>query len=201
LAEFNADPGGNTPCRPRVDRQPGRSGSVVMGPSSRSSDRVHSLTLVFAASLFAAAALVDAGPLIFEERTKVTVPGPTDQLTIGVGLSGNFMIVATRRNFDDPPGTTVSEQFAYLFQRSSATGQWSYLSTLIQRRDPHATAPPFAVAMEGSVAVVKAADLHVFELRPAFGSDRQFTALTSTASELDQGRLCAGDLQDLGGVR
>lgn len=139
------------------------------------------LAVVIALVLSAPLTLL-AAPRVFEEQAKVVFPGPSDQLVLDAGISGDFMVSATRRNFDDPDGL-MSEQFAYLFQRNSTTNQWQYVSTLAHSRTEHAATIPFAAGMEGNVIAVKTDVLNIFEHSAATGWSR--TAQLPTAGYLD----------------
>ena len=90
----------------------------------------HRLALAILTALVSGAPVIaTARPVVLEEIARIVPPGPDDQLVVQVAMSGNYLLIGTRRNFPSAPGFR-SEQFAYLYTQSDA-GVWTYSSTLI----------------------------------------------------------------------
>jgi hypothetical protein len=100
-------------------------------------------------------------PVVLEEVATIVPPGPDDQLTAGVALSGEDLLAAWRRNFDSPQGFWT-EQAAHMFRRQP-DGTWRLLSTLATTSSPWAGSNSIRVAMKGNVAAVYADRLRIFE--------------------------------------
>lgn len=138
--------------------------------------------------------MLHAGPRIVEERARVSMPGPPDQFITGLGMSGDFMLVATRRNFNESE-VALAEMSAYLFRRTAA-GQWQYGSTLMRKRSDYDQAITFYAAMEGNVAaILDGGTINVFEPTTAgtWARTAQLQLQTSEgAIRIDAGTIVTG---------
>lgn len=137
---------------------------------------------------------LQAGPRIVEEQARLSMPGASDQHITGLGMSGDSMLVATRRNFNEN-GVELAEMSAYLFRRTTA-GQWQYVSTLKRTRIEYEAAITFYAAMEGNVgAVLEGGTITVFEPTTAGGwaQTAQLQLQTSEgAIRIDAGTIVTG---------
>lgn len=122
------------------------------------------------------------------------MPGPQGQLISGVGMSGDSMLVATRRNFNEA-GVELAEMSAYLFRRTAA-GQWQYVSTLMQTRGDSGDAMTFYAAMEGNVgAVLEGGTVNVYEPTTTGGWARTAQLQLQTSGggvHIDAGTIVTG---------
>jgi hypothetical protein len=154
---------------------------------------MRTITAALIALLWIASPL-QAGPRIVEERARLSMPGAPDQLISGLGLSGDSMLVTTRRNFNEND-VDLAEMFAYVFRRMTS-GQWQYVSTLMQTRSAYEYAETYFAAMEGNVgAVLEGGTLNVFEPTAAGGWARtaQLQLRTSSgAVRIDAGTIVTG---------
>jgi hypothetical protein len=88
-----------------------------------------------------------AAPRIQEQDAKVSMVGASDQLIVDLGISGDTLVVSTRRNYGQ-----LSETFVHLFQRNGATRQWQFVRTLAQSLgSPNQATTPYHVAISGNV--------------------------------------------------
>lgn len=149
---------------------------------------------VIAVLVCAAPLLAVARPLILEEVAKITPPGPSDQLLNGVAVSGNHLVLNTRRNFQGP-NYFESEQFTYLYTRDSA-GVWTHTATLNSLRHPHLAEVRVSSSVYADIAAVQVGQptggrLMIFER--AGLQWLQTASLESTATgidiEFDGGRI------------
>ena len=140
------------------------------------------------------AAPIHAAPKVIEEQAQVEMPGPAGQWITGIGMSGDSMLVATRREFNEA-GVDVAEMHAYLFLRTAA-GQWQPVSTLVQTRGDPGDAFSLHVAMEGSLgAVMEGGGIYVYERRPDGAWTRTATLQVQTsggAVRIDGGTIVTG---------
>lgn len=138
-----------------------------------------------------------AAPRIIQERAKVQIPGPTDQVITRIAFSGNTLLVGARRNFNDA-GDFKSQQFVYWFERSSSTAPWAFVRTLFDTGpEPHQFAEFVSVAMQGNIAAIGGTPtLHVYE-RSSAGWTRT-ASLDGTVQgrdlEIDAGTIVLGGL-------
>lgn len=149
------------------------------------------------ATLFAAQATL-AAPRIVEERVKLQVPGPADQRLVRVAISGNTLLVVGRHDFGIVGRGGVSQQFAYLFERSSNMAPWEFGRMLYDTGVQMREWPSISVAIRDNVAAVQDTSLLIFE--PGGSGWTQVARLDSPGSgalgqprdtEIDAGTIVA----------
>ena len=150
--------------------------------------RHHLAFAILTALASGAPVIATARPIVLEEIAKIVPPGPDDQLVIQVAMSGNHLLIGTRRNFPSTDGFR-SEQFAYLYSRSDA-GVWTYSSTLASVNEPHETIPPLTLGINGDIVAINLGQLMIFE---RVGTEWLQTATLATTRnadlEIDGGRI------------
>ncbi len=121
-------------------------------------------TFLAALTLSLVCGLATAGPRVFEQTARITLPDPAYSI-FEVEVDGDSIIVLASRPFSVAPRPfVVGERAALLYQRTSA-GNWQYVRQLFSvETDLTRPTLPISISMQGGVAAaIYLGQLNVFE--------------------------------------